>query len=408
MAVTIFLLALPLFVYVGLRLSTAIAQASKTSRFPISKKAARIAVFSVILWFYLWPLTLVFYKLTGNISNLFVFNMQLQWQDYLILFPAWWGLITMGEILPYFLALDIYGWFSKRKIFSPGKVQQGEKPPERRWPSYLKVGIALFFLVYVGFRTYWDTSHVHISTSEVAIENLPENLRGLRISLFGDVHMGRNTLPEDLGTLKNTLQSGEEDLIFFTGDLTSRGTRYLDKAFNMMCQPKGKIGSIACMGDHDFWTAPQRIAGELKRCGWKFLENQHHLFSYKGHRILVTGITFVYSSRISETEFRKLLENAPDADLKIMVVHQPREFLVEIASQYGYQLFLGGHTHGGEIVNHLFGIPFSPGLTETRYCWGLHRFNDLQVAITNGIGRTLAGLRYHAPSQITKLVLVKK
>jgi predicted MPP superfamily phosphohydrolase len=58
------------------------------------------------------------------------------------------------------------------------------------------------------------------------------------------------------------------------------------------------------------------------------------------------------------------------------------------------------------VVNHLFGIPFSPALQETRYCWGQHQVNGLQVVITNGIGRTLAALRYHAPSEITNLILV--
>jgi predicted MPP superfamily phosphohydrolase len=272
----------------------------------------------------------------------------------------------------------------------------------------LKIAIVLFFLFYVGVRTYLDTSHVRISTSEVAIENLPEEFQGLRLCLFGDIHVNRYTQGKKLDKLKNTLQTGNEDLIFFTGDLIGRGQDYLNQALNVMCNPKEKLASTACMGDHDYWTAPQLISREMERCGWKFLQNQHHLISYKGHRILVTGITYVYSRRISIYELEKLLGNAPKADLKILLVHQPREFLVETAAQYGYHLFFGGHNHGGEVVNHLFGIPFSPAQKETRYCWGQHQFNGLQVIVTNGIGRTLAALRYHAPAEITKLVLVKK
>ncbi|UCH92247.1 MAG: metallophosphoesterase [Candidatus Aminicenantes bacterium] len=408
MAVKIMLLALPLYIYVGFRLSSAIANASKSSRFPISKKTAGIIVFIVILWFYLLPITLEIYYLTGNFKDLFVYRPQLQWQDYLVLFPSWWGLISVVEIFPYFVALDIFDKVSRLKIFSPGKKQSDKKQPEPRWLSYLKIGIALFFLFYVGVRTYLDTTHVRISTAEVAIENLPKELQGLRLCLFGDMHVNRYTQGKKLDKLRNTLQAGNEDLIFFTGDLIGKGPDYINQALNVICNPQGKLASTACMGDHDYWTAPHLIAREMKRCGWKFLQNQHHLISYKGHRILVTGITYVYSQRILIYELERLLGNAPKADLKILMVHQPREFLVETAAKYGYHLFLGGHTHGGEVVNHLFGIPFSPGLQETRYCWGQHRFNGLQVVITNGIGRTLAALRYHAPSEITKLVLVKK
>jgi predicted MPP superfamily phosphohydrolase len=405
MAVKIMLLALPLYIYVGLRLSTAIAKATKSSRFPISKKTARIIVFAVILWFYLWPITLKVYQLNGNFQDLFVYSPQLLWQDYLVLFPSWCGLIIMGEIFPYFLVFDIFTGVSRLKIFSSRKKQSDKKHPERLWLSYLKVGIALFFLFYVGIRTYLDTSHVRISTSEVAIENLPKELQGLRLCLFGDIHVNRYIQGKKLDKLRNTLQTENQDLIFFTGDLISNGPDYINQALNAICNPKGALAT-ACMGDHDYWTAPDLIPREMEKCGWKFLQNQHHLITYKGHRILVTGITYIYSRRTSIYELEKLLENAPKADLKIMIVHQPREFIVKTAAKYGYHLFLGGHTHGGEIVNHFFGIPFSPGLLETRYCWGHHRYKGLQVVITNGIGRTLTALRYHAPAEITKLILV--
>jgi len=404
-AQTIMLLALPLYIYVGFRLSTAIAKTLKSSRLPISKKTARIIVFTVILWFYLWPITLELYYLTGNFRNLFVYSPQLHWPDYLVLFPSWWGLISVVEIFPYFVALDIFAGMSRLKIFSSGKKQSDKKQPGRPWLSYLKIGIALFFLFYVGIRTYFDTTHVRISTTEVVIKNLPKELQGLRLCLFGDIHVNRYTQGKKLDKLKNTLQAGNEDLIFFTGDLIGRGPDYINQALNVLCQPRGKLASTACMGDHDYWTAPNLIARELRRCGWKFLQNHHQLIHYKGRQILVTGITYVYSQRISIAELERLLANAPPADLKILLVHQPREFLVETAARYGYHLFLAGHNHGGEVVNHVFGIPFSPALLETPYWQGQHRCNDMQVVITNGIGRTLAALRYHAPAEIKKLVL---
>jgi predicted MPP superfamily phosphohydrolase len=403
MALRIFLFALPLFIYYGFRLSSAIAKATESSRFPVSKKMARLMVFALILWFYLWPIILGYYRLNGNIGGLFVFQHHLVWQDYLILFPAWCGLIAMIETLPYFIVSDLFGLATRLKRFSPEKKQR-----IRKSLAWLKTGIAVFFLLYVGVRTYWDTNHVRISPSQVAIKNLPEELRGLRLTFFGDVHMSRYMHGKKLDILKKTLKAGDQDLIFFSGDLTSRGDDFLGKVFQLLNQPRAKLGAVACMGDHDYWTAPNRIANELQNRGWNFLQNRHRLFTYKGRRILVTGLTYVYSNRISRRELKNLLANAPEADLKIMLVHQPREFLVETAAQYGYHLFLGGHTHGGEVVNHVFGIPYSPGLKETRYCWGQHTFNDLKIVITNGIGRTLAALRYHAPAQITQLTLVRQ
>ncbi len=397
MTLTLFLVAIPIFIYIGLRLASAITLVTATTRIKISKKKAIIFIFLFILWFYLWPLTLLISKFTGNVWELFVFNLHLEWQDYLIVFPSWWGLISLVEIFPYYVVMDIFALVRRSKKFSG-----------RNLLSYMKVIIALFFLTYVGVRTFIDTNYVHISNSEIIIPDLPERLNGLRLSFFGDIHMSRFTQEKNLGVLKNELKSGKEDLIFFSGDLTSTGQAYIQPAINMLSEARSGIGNIACMGDHDFWTAPDKIARELKNGGWKFLQNQHHLFIHKGQRILVTGVTHVYSKRIRKHELENLLSNAPEADLKILLVHQPREFIIETAARHKYHLLLAGHTHGGEVVNHLFGIPYSPGLRESRYSRGKYRFKDLQIVVTNGIGRTLALLRYHAPSHITKLILKKK
>lgn len=408
MAMRIFLLAIPLFIYAGLRMSTAIAASSESTRFQISKKAARIAVFSVIVYLYIYPALLGIYQLTGNTRDLFIFHSHMMWQDYLFVFPSWWGIITLGEILPYFITIDIADRVSRMKIFSRFRKNPGDNPPKRRWPSYIKIAVAGFFIVYVGIRAYFDTKHVRISTTEAVVPNLPEKLDGLQLCLIGDIHMNRYTQTKDLGLLKNTLQSGDDHFYFFSGDLTSRGRKFLTPAFKLMSHPKGKIGNIACMGDHDYWTAPNLIAGKMKKNGWDFLRNRHRLFTYKGHRILVTGITYVYSNRISPYNLENLFSVAPEADLKILLVHQPREFIVKIAARYGYHVFLGGHTHGGEVVSHVFGMPYSPGQSETPYCWGHKKYKKMHVIVTNGIGRTLAALRYHAPAEITRVKLVRK
>jgi predicted MPP superfamily phosphohydrolase len=143
----------------------------------------------------------------------------------------------------------------------------------------------------------------------------------------------------------------------------------------------------------------------MKKCGWKFLENEHRLIPYKGRQILVTGVTNIYSRRTSKFDLERLLSRAPRADLKILLVHQPRDYLVETAAEYGYHLVLAGHTHGGQIVLHPFGVPVTASQRETRFYRGQYRYKDMAVVVTNGIGLTLAPVRYHAPAEITKLVL---
>jgi len=417
-ALRIFFAALPMFIYIGFRLASAMAETSAGTRFALSIRNARLMVSGLIAWIYLWPLTLVFYYYSGNFRSLFAFQPQLQWQDYLMVFPAWWGLIAFVEILPYFILLDIYGWLHRlivssrykknRAVNTENTLPTAKSKTSSRRSAFIKIGIAVFFLLYSGVRTLWDSNHVRIARNTIAIPNLPEKLTGLQLTFFGDLHMDRFTQGKKLDILHETLHAENNDFIFFSGDLISSGHRFIDGAVKRLSKPRAKTAAIACMGDHDLWTAPERIVDGLVANGWNFLQDQHKLFTHNGQTVLVTGITYVYSQRIKSLELEQLLTAAPKADLKILLVHQPREHLVKIAAQYGYHLFLAGHTHGGEIVNHIFGFPVSPSKLETPYCWGIHDYKNIKVVITNGIGRTLAGLRYHAPAQINQLVLVKQ
>ena len=410
MTVLLSLFLLPVFVYVGFRLAAAIKQFAASRGWEISKKKTRLVVFAVILWFYLLPIIFIIYYLWGNFHQLFVFKPSLQWQDYLLLFPFWWGVLTVIEIVPYFAFLDILSGLSRLSLFSTVRLRLPEVLRHRLklWLVYIKVGLVLFFLIYVGCRTYLDTYRIRISETSVAIENLPAEFQGLNLCLFGDIHVNRFTPARKLEKLKDFLQSSDNSLIFFTGDLVSRGIDYIDKALDVTCNPRGYLANIACMGDHDYWAAPRKISREMKQCGWKFLQNNHYLISYKGRQILVTGITHIYSQRITSEELEKILANAPVAHLKILVVHQPMEFLIDAAARYGYHLVLAGHTHGGQMVPHIFGFPITPSRMETRYYRGIYKVGGLYVIVTNGIGQTLAPLRYHAPAEIDRITLLKK
>lgn len=389
------ILSAPLFFYVGRRLSTAI-----TNRFKISKKITLSFVFAVILWYYLYPITIMVFHLNGSIRSLFVFKPGLHWPDYLLLYPFWWGFICLLETVSFFALLDIFTLISRLKI-----VPYPVKTKWRNTQEFLKIGLVLFFLVYVGARIYIDTNQVRINTHNITIQNLPEEFQNLHIGFFGDIHADRYTKNKKLEKLEKFVHSGKEDLLLFSGDLISNGKSYVKQTLKIIGGPKAGTASIACMGDHDFWTDSRGIPGQMEAHGWTFLQDEHRLLPYKGKKILVTGITHIYSKRISKHELKKLLSRAPAAGLKILLVHQPREMLVEAAAEYGYHLLLGGHTHGGQIVPHLFGIPLNVNREETPFVNGRYLYNGLHVVITNGIGLTLAPVRYHAPAEITRIVL---
>jgi predicted MPP superfamily phosphohydrolase len=137
------------------------------------------------------------------------------------------------------------------------------------------------------------------------------------------------------------------------------------------------------------------------------MDNAHKLLQIKKARVLVTGITHTYPHKISPEKLKDLLSKAPSADLKILLIHQPAQWIIEEAEKSGYHLFLAGHTHGGQMVLKPFGISLTPSRMENDFFTGYKKSGNMFVVITNGIGVSLAPLRYHAPAEITRIRLQK-
>ena len=183
-------------------------------------------------------------------------------------------------------------------------------------------------------------------------------------------------------------------------------TRSCPQGLEVMCNTDARIERIACVGDHDVWSNASQIAQGMVNCGWKFLDNKHHIIKYKGCDILVTGITYVYSRRINPGQLQELLVNAPEADLKILLVHQPSQMVMEAAKKYNYHVMLAGHTHGGQIVFKPFGITLTPTMFENSFYSGSYQLGTLTLFVTNGIGLTMMPLRFRAPAEIQQITII--
>lgn len=396
MTLLIFFFALAFYIYVGWRLANAIEII-----LPEHITAIRRFVFLVFLFLSLFPLIVLSYHFAGALDRLFIFRTELHSPDYFLLYPFWIGLIAVLEVAPYFLLADTF--HLTLRLFASNFLQQSITKL-----AVLKISVFALFLIYVGVRTYLDTNRVKVSQYEVSIKGLPESFADLTIGLISDVQIDRYSQDDKIRRFQRRLDDIGPDLLLFAGDLVTRGRHFIPQGVQSLCETKAKIDRIACVGDHDFWSGPEEVSSGLLQCGWKFLDNQHHVIQHESAQILVTGITHVYSKRIRENELNRLLSSAPDADVKILLVHQPATWIMKTAEKHGYHLLLAGHTHGGQIVFRPFGIRFTTTQTENPIYTGHEKVGNLNVIVTNGTGFTLAPIRYHAPAEVVRIRINKQ
>ena len=117
---------------------------------------------------------------------------------------------------------------------------------------------------------------------------------------------------------------------------------------------------------------------------------------------MVTGIpdrSSGYYSDFHKTDMNKAIHGMQNVDLKILLAHQPKD--VELATKYGFNLQLSGHTHGGQY------FPFSALVALAHpFLKGLHRRGNTWVYINQGTGFWGPPMRIGTKPEISKIQLI--
>jgi predicted MPP superfamily phosphohydrolase len=200
-------------------------------------------------------------------------------------------------------------------------------------------------------------------------------------------------------------------LVLIAGDVITSTPDYIETAAKYIGKIKSKHGTYSCVGDHDNWAYRQdyvRSLDEIKKSLNDFKvempDNELRFIEIDSSRIGISFITNTYVSEISETTLQNLA-SSNKAEFRIFLTHQPQEFLINSAVKNNYDLFLAGHTHGGQITLLFPFIQLTPTLIETRYIKGDFYFNNMLAIVCGGLGMSLAPVRYNSTPEIVLITL---
>jgi len=153
----------------------------------------------------------------------------------------------------------------------------------------------------------------------------------------------------------------------------------------------------------------QNIEPALNEHDIPLLQDKNYTIRIDSTRnITITGVTEVYSKQADPAEVDSLTKSTAGSALKVFASHQVNHRLIAKVQKQNYQLVLSGHTHGGQIHVPFMGMNFSASQQETKYVQGMYQENDLPINVNNGLGFTLAPIRYEAPPNISVITLQKK
>lgn len=226
------------------------------------------------------------------------------------------------------------------------------------------------------------------------LRDLPEPFDGFRIMHLSDIHAdGITNRARDLCSL---LKSLEADLCVITGDYRFKThSRYQDSmqvmADILQCidPPFGKWGVL---GNHDFIE----FVPPLEASGLSMLLNESTPLEKDGARIWLSGVDDDHLYHCAD--LGKTLQGIPPDDTVVLLSHTPE--LYKRAALDEIDLFLCGHTHGGQICLP-GGVPLLTNAScSNRYCMGDWKYQDMSGYTSSGTGSSSVPVRFNCAPEI--------
>jgi predicted MPP superfamily phosphohydrolase len=328
------------------------------------------------------------------------------WLDYFLIYPFWLLFILVFQLVVYYLVFD----FIKILLFP---IYKKHKERFKKYEAYLISALLTFFVFYIPARIIYDYNSVDVNYVRLVKNNFPDKLNDFKIVFISDVQADKYTNDKRLKNFIDKVNEEKPDLALIAGDVITSTPKYIDKAAEYIGMIKSKYGVYSCIGDHDNWAYRQdtkrslrEVAAALKKYNVEMLDDSTIRIDLDGYNIGISFITNTYVESVPEDVLQKLSQSN-HADLKIFLTHQPRKELIEAAEENNYDLFLAGHTHGGQITLLFPFIQLTPTLVETTFIKGERHYGNLLAIVTRGLGMSLAPVRYNSTPEIILITLEK-
>jgi predicted MPP superfamily phosphohydrolase len=209
----------------------------------------------------------------------------------------------------------------------------------------------------------------------------------LRVLLLTDLHIERLTRREERAA--RAIEVEQPDLILLGGDLLNlsyvgepQAMAHARRFLARLAAPAG-VYFVRGTRDVDVPEVVRRILEDAPNI--RAVENERLAVRHGGSHLELVGIPADQPFEQLVQRLESLVQRAPEGAAVVCLHHTPD--LVQTAADLGVDLYLAGHTHGGQICIPLLGPIFTASRLGRRFVRGLHRVGPRTIAyISRGLG----------------------
>lgn len=282
-------------------------------------------------------------------------------------------------VIPLFLfAFFRMGFYFYYLVFLIGNYyRQGMQIVKSYWwvlfiPNFILLALGIY-----GF--YIEPIHPTVNEIEIPVKNLEQPIRIVQLS---DLHIESITKRE-LDTI-TIIEEIKPDILMLTGDFANRrgenDTVPIKALRDFIGQIHAPLGIFAINGNYESIRSLETMLAGFEI---KILDNEIDYLSLPGREIAIIGIRFEEWFGDDES-LVELMDQVNPNDFKLLLYHTPN--LAYLASDLDVDLYLTGHTHGGQVR-----LPFYGAIiTNTKYGktfeMGKYQIQDTIMYVNRGLG----------------------
>lgn len=273
--------------------------------------------------------------------------------------------------------------------------------------SVAAVAILSLLAIPIGvYTTFIEPFRVQLETADVILDSKRAGIAPITVGVLADIQTEHVTDHERDAI--DRLMACEPDLILIPGDIFQGRDAALDREIDAVRNLLGRLhapaGVFVVEGHCENASRLRRLIDGLSI---RFLDNKAVTVTFKSRRLTITGVGVHQSPELLKT-IRRLETEPGEQDIRILFSHSPDSLLL-MQPESRIDLFVAGHTHGGQVVIPFFGPPITFSLVPRHIgAGGLHTLNGRRIYVSRGLGweHWLAPrIRFLCPPEVTLLTL---
>jgi uncharacterized protein len=236
-------------------------------------------------------------------------------------------------------------------------------------------GVACFLYALLIEADWLEVTRHLVSTSKLRAGER------IRIAHITDLHIEGPT--KGLDALARALQVERPDVLVFTGD-SLNAEEGLATLRSLLSKVEAPLGRYAVRGNHDVW--PSRKLDLFGNGVAVELSSSEPQLSQGDPRLALCGAGYGVTGHLKDC-----IERAPEHAFLVVAYHTPD--LIEELAPLGPDLYLAGHTHGGQVRLPLFGAVVTMSNFDKKYEMGRYRVGQTELYVSRGVGFESLGPR---------------